>query len=269
MHIVVCVTLVEDPETPHDLLRVDEATKTAVRIGSGSQVMNPFDEQALEAALRIRDATSQPESVSISALTLCDGSDKAIKHALAMGADAAVMIVDPIFRQCDYHATAAGLAAAVRKLGNVDLVLTGRQMTDSDAGIVGAGLAELLKIPVITLARKIKVADSEVTVCRAIGEGEETMQATLPALITIAHELGAVRKPSLRETMRAGKKPITRLTKSDLNIPVEVFDPSSSHASVMELCKPLIESNCQWIAGESSADKAKALVDHLIAERIL
>jgi electron transfer flavoprotein beta subunit len=137
MHIVVCVKQVPNPEAAFSMFTVDEQTKVVIPASGLQMVMSPFDEQALEAALRIRDAGSDAR---ITVMTLGRESARMVlKHGLAMGADEGVLLGDAAFEDGDAYSTARVLAGAVGKLGDCDLVLTGRQAADWDAGIVGCG----------------------------------------------------------------------------------------------------------------------------------
>ncbi len=270
MHIVICIKQVPDPEIAPSVFRVDEVAKKVISLAGTAPVINPFDEQAVEAALRIRDAEQDPANVTITAVTMGEAtSEKIVRKAMALGVDQGVTLVDAAFADSDAYATARALAAAITKLGDIDLVLTGRQAADSDAGVVALGIAELLRLPAITLAKKIEVADGAVQVERAVSEGEETMAAPLPAVITIAHELGAVRKPSLRETMRAGRKPVRRWGPDDLGMDAESVGRAGSRRVVERLYQPTRDVDCEWVSGDEPAAIAKALVGRLVEQKLL
>ena len=152
MHIVVCVKQVPDPEAAFSMFKVDEAAKRVVVAPGLAMVMSPFDEQAVEAALRIRE---EHADTKITVLTLgAEPARNALKHGLAMGADEGVLIRDTALEAPDSYVTARTIAAAIRRMAACDLVLAGRQAADSDAGIVGAGIAELLGWPVVAFAER-------------------------------------------------------------------------------------------------------------------
>src|SRR5574340_2950 len=216
MHIVVCAKLVPDPEAAFSMFRIDEQAKKVVPAPGLPWVMSPFDEQAVEAALRIREKLP---GTRISVLTL--GSEAArnvLKHGLAMGADDGVLLADAAFDNGDSHGTACALAAAIRKLGSCDLVLTGRQAADGDCGVVGAGVAELLGVPVVSFASDVQTDGNTVRVERVLDDGAEIVEAALPAVVTVSNELGAARVPNLRETMRAARKPVVTPSAADLGL---------------------------------------------------
>lgn len=267
MHIAVCVKQIQDPEISSALLRVDESTNTMRLVSGNSPVMSPFDEQAIEAALRIRDSR---DDVKITAITLGEESARQmLKAALSLGADEGVLLSDPACLDGDSYATALTLCRAIEKLGDVDLVLTGRQAADLDAGVVGCGLAELLDIPAITFARDVRIDDGAVRVVRVIENGHEVQEALLPALVTISHELGPPRKASLRETMRAARKPIAAWSVADLELAAGQVGASGSRRLLERLYIPVNDMNCEFIAGASAEDMARNLARRLFEAKVL
>ena len=269
MHIVVCVKQVPDPDVPSSVFQLDENSKK-VHLPGRSPVISPFDEQAVEAALRIREKSANPNEVKITALTMAEApSAKMIKHVLALGVDEGVILEDTSFAGSDSYSTANALAAAIRKLGDVDLILAGRQAADSDAGVVGIGIAELLNLPAITFAKKIDVVGEEIRVERVVGDSEETVGAPLPAVITVAHEIGAVRHPNLRETMRASKKPVQSLDSDALGVDAKGIGKQGSRRVIERLYQPVHEVNCEWLDGAEPVAAAKALAAKLIERKLL
>src|SRR5688572_1797638 len=177
MHIVVCIKQVPDPEAAFTMFKVDEVAKRVIPAPGLAMVMSPFDEQAVEAALRIRE---QGADTKITVLTLGpEAARSAIKHGLAMGADEGLLICDPQHAALDGHVTAHALALAIRKLGGCDLVLAGRQAADRDAGIVGAGLAELFGMPLVSFAKRIKFLNARLRVERVVDDASETVELEL------------------------------------------------------------------------------------------
>ncbi|RPI42515.1 MAG: electron transfer flavoprotein subunit beta, partial [Betaproteobacteria bacterium] len=157
MRIAVLIKQVPNPDALAAVMSVDEAA-CRIKLPPGHPlVASPFDEQALEAALRIRDQLGT--DVKITVITLGPESARTvIKQALALGADDGVHVLDPALDEADSHVTAHALAAAIRKLGAVDLVLAGRQAADWDAGVVGLGVAEILGLPAVSFASAIEAA---------------------------------------------------------------------------------------------------------------
>tara|TARA_A100001037_G_C15150757_1_gene639073 strand:+ start:5370 stop:6182 length:813 start_codon:yes stop_codon:yes gene_type:complete len=270
VHIAVCIKQIPDPEIAPSLFRVDEETKQVITVPGMSPVISPFDEQAIEAALKIRDAAEENAEVRITALTIGDeGARGIVKHVLALGADDAVMMSDPAFADSDSFATAFALSKAIAKLGAVDLVLAGRQAADLDAGVVGPGLAELMGVPAITFARKIEVVDGTVRVVRVLGDGSETVEAPLPAVVTVAHEMGNVRNASLRETMRAAKKPVEAWAPADINAEAGEIGANGARRNVERLYVPAKDSTCEFIDGDGPEAIAGALARRLVEEKIV
>lgn len=263
MHIVVCAKHVPDPEAAFSMFKVDEDAKRVVPAPGLPFVMSPFDEQAVEAALRIRE---QGVDSKITVLTLGPESARnAIKHGLAMGADEGVLLCDAAWDEADAHVTAHALAAAIRKLGPCGLVLTGRQSADRDAGVVGAGVGELLDLPVVSYAQDVRLDGHALRVERVLDDGTEIVELRLPALVTVSNELGAPRKPNLRETMRAARKPVKTWSASDLDL-----DPQARRGRERRerLYVPVKHARCEFIAG-SVEEQATALARQLHAANLL
>jgi len=265
MHIAVCVKQIQDPEMPAALLRVND--NKMMLASSVSPVMSPFDEQAVEAALRIRDARGDAR---ITVLTLgADSARQVLKAGLALGSDEGVLLSDPVFQDPDSYTTALVLSRAIEKLGDVDLVLTGRQAADLDAGIVGCGIAELLDIPAITFARDVAVEDNVVRVARVVENGTEILEVLLPALVTVAHELGPTRKASLRETMRAARKPIAVWSAEDLRLSADRVGALGARRVLERLTIPAKDIECEFAAGDTPEAMARNLARRLFEANVL
>lgn len=270
MHIVVCIKEIPDPEIAPSVFRVDEAAGRVVPLAGMPTVISPFDAQAIEAALRVRDAARDPASIRITALCLSAAADTRImKQALALGADAAVTLSDAAFADSDSYTTALALAHAIRRLADVDLVLAGRQAADTDAGVVGLLIAESLGIPAITLAREVAVADGKVRVVRSLGDLSETVEVSLPVLVSVAHELGSVRKASLRDTMRAAKKPLHAWGVGEIGLDPGAAGGAGARRTLNRLYKPVHDVTCEMVTGEDAAALAAALVRRLTEEKVL
>ena len=264
MHIVVCIKYVPDPEAAFSMFRIDEQAKIVVPASGLKHVVSPFDEQAIEAALRIREAHA---NIRITVLTLGDESSRnALKHGLAMGADDGVLLSDATFEAGDGYTTACALTAAVKKLGVVDLVLTGRQAADWDAGMVGAGIGELLGMPVLSFARSVSVADAQLRVERVLDDGSEIVETVLPAVVTVSNEIGPPRAPTLRETMRAARKPILKWTAADLDLQASDIAPRRVRE---RLVAPVKDGHCELIAGATPEEQGAKLAHRLREARVL
>ncbi|MFH1003347.1 MAG: electron transfer flavoprotein subunit beta/FixA family protein [Chloroflexota bacterium] len=199
IRIIVCVRQIIDPLTPASEFKVDPARKRAVLPPGRKLVISDYDEVAVEAALRIKDT----RGAEVTALSLGDGSAKeALRRCLAMGADKGVLLCDPAFDDADSLATARALAQAIKKLGEFDLVLCGRQEGDWDAGQVGSGTAALLGIPVVSVVGRIDIGDNgSAVVERIVADGRDVIEMPLPALLTVSSEIGEPRYPPVRRVL--------------------------------------------------------------------
>jgi electron transfer flavoprotein beta subunit len=261
MHLVVCIKYIPDPEAAFSMFTIDEQAKKVVPATGLKHVVSPFDEQAVEAALRIREANP---GTRITVLTLGDEMSRhALKHGLAMGADDGVLLADSAFDGGDSYTSALTLSAALKKLGAVDLVLTGRQAADGDAGIVGAGLGELLNVPVLTFAKSIAIDGNTVRVERVLDDGSEIVEADLPAVVTVSNELGVPRAPSLRETMRAARKPVVVWKAADLDLDAAAVGVAGARGIRERLFAPSKAIQCQFINAPTPEEQGMQLAARL------
>ena len=201
MHIVVCIKQVPDTKN----VRIDPDTHTLVRQGVES-IINPFDMFAVEAALKIKDQNG----ARVTVITMGPPqASEALRDTLGLGVDDAVLLSDRAFAGSDTWATSTTLAAAVRKMGDVDIILCGKQAVDGDTAQVGPEMAAMLDIPYATFVKKIEMPQSGfLKVVRQTDEGTEIWKLHLPALLTVIKEIGEPRVPSLRHKMRAKKAEI-------------------------------------------------------------
>jgi electron transfer flavoprotein beta subunit len=256
LNIIVCVKVVIDPEAPASTFRLDPEGQRAVPAAGVPPVLNPYDENALEAALRIKEGVPSRVTVVSAGRTV---PKAVVRKCLAVGADDLVVIEDEVFENADSHTTALLLAAAVRKLGDYGLVLAGRMAADTNAGQVGSGLAELLAIPCVTIARKIEVDGDSLRIERALADGHEVMETGLPCLITVSHELGELRSASIKGLMAAQKQPFTTWRAGDLGVEV----PSPKRCRTVRLFVPARDVTCELVAGETPEEAGAALAMRL------
>ena len=266
MHIVVLIKQIFDPDVATTVFRVDEEARSIIPLPGVSPVISPFDEQAVEAAMRIKDAygkksESEKNDVKVTVVTMAEETAHvAIKGELAKGADEGLLLTDPLFENADAVLTANILATAIQKLGDVDLIIAGRQAADRDRGVVGLGVAQLLNIPAITYASDIEIDNKTVLVERVLEDGTEKVQTQLPALVTVSHELGKPRYAGLRETMRAARKPIKTWNVGDLGIDTEF---AYGRQYIEKLFIPDNKVNCELIQGDTPDDVAFRLANRL------
>jgi electron transfer flavoprotein beta subunit len=262
--IIVCVKQIPDPETPAAAFRVDSATNKVVPAANVTPVISPFDAQAVEAALRIRDAQG---SGKITVLSMGPASARdAIKHGLAMGADEGVLVSDPALDDADAYATARVLSAAIQKIGDYQLIITGRQAADWDQGVVPGGIAELLGLPAVTVAKSVAVNDGQVTVERVVQDGFETVESSLPAVVTVSNELGDPRYPQLRQIMMAARKQVATYTLADLGLSGGDVQP---HLKLERLFVPETTSKVEIIEGDTPEEKAANLARKLREAKLI
>ena len=231
MRIIVCVKQV--PEITE--VKIDPVTHTLVREGVPS-ILNPFDEFAVEEALRIREK----HGGEVTVLTMGPPQAKeALVKCLAMGADRAILLTDRAFAGADTWATAYTLSLAIKRL-EYDMILCGKQAIDGDTAQVGPELAENLGIPQITFVKKVEVDEKtkKVVVHRETEDGYEVIECRLPALLTAIKGLNEPRLPSLMGIMSASKKEIKTVTAADLAVRVEELGLKGSFTEVVEVFAP-------------------------------
>jgi electron transfer flavoprotein beta subunit len=264
VNIIVCVKQVPDPETPAAAFKVDTANNKVVPAQGVAPVISPFDAQAVEAALRIKDAQGEGK---ITVLSMGQASARdAIKHGLAMGADEGVLVSDPSLEDADAFVTAKVLAAAIQKIGDYQLIITGRQAADWDQGVVPSGIAEILGLPCETVAKSVTANDGKVTVERVLQDGFETVEATLPAVVTVSNELGDPRYPQLRQIMMAARKQVTTYTPADLGLGAEDLQP---RMKLEKLFVPVNDSKVEIIEGDTPAEQAANLARKLREAKLI
>lgn len=263
LNIVVCAKQVVDPETPASAFRIDPEVNRVLPAAGIPPVVNGFDENAVEAALQIKESVgAEVTVVSVGSGFVMD----VMKKPLSMGADNLILVDDPAVEELDAFATARALAEAIRKIGDFDLVLCGRQASDWDNSMVPLGVAELLELPCVTLAQKIEVEEDGIVVQRALTDGYEVVTAPLPALVTVSNELGEPRYPTLRGIMTAGRKSPTVWSASDLDLDESSLSPK---LSLEDLYVPVSDQQCEFIEGEDEADAGRNLALKLREARLI
>ena len=266
MRIIVCVKEVSDPEAPAELFKLDPERKMLVAGSKVPRVLNPFDEQAVEAALRIKDKVG----AMVIVLTLGAKLDRAVvRKPLSMGADELVLLEDQAFDPGDGVATAQALAAAIRKLGDFDLILTGRQAADWNGGQVGLWIAEELGLPSVTVARRIDIVDTKARVERVCSDGVETVEVTLPALVTVSNELGQARYPTIANIRAAYQIQPVVWKPADLGLDSAVSAPATRRPTLLKLYQPVHDGICEMVRGETVQDAATQLALRLRHEGVL
>jgi len=266
MNIVVCVKQVIDPEAPSASFKINPATNKVVPPPGVPPVISTFDEYAIEAALRIKDA----QGSKVTAISLGTNLQRdVVKKPLSMGVDELVLLEDETFADGDSWSTAYALAMAIKKLGEYDLILCGRQASDWDAGQTGSGIAEILGLPSVTLAKKIDVNDGKAMVERVIADGYEVIEMPLPALITLSNEHAEPRYPSLKGIMAAAKKQPIIWKPADIGVDSPQIGDAGRRTKLLKLFRPVHESKCEIVGGESPEEAAANLALKLREHKIL
>ena len=256
LKIIACIKQVPDSEAKV------KAENGQITWGEAPLVINPFDEFAVEGALQ------QKEAHGGTVTALCIGPEsarEALKHALAMGADDAILVSDPALENLDSVGAARVLAAAINKVGGVDLVTFGRQTLDNGSGLTPPQTARVLGWPMLGWVGKITVDGGSVTVERVLEEGRQTVKANLPAVLSIVQSIGEARYPSFMGIRKASKATIPTWTLADLGISA----PATVVTRVEIMNPPVRETVCEIIKGETPEVIAEALADKILAEKVL
>ena len=266
MNMIVCVKQVIDPEAPPASFKIDPSKNAVVPSSGIPPVISLFDENALEAALRIKDAQGgKITAISLGVNLLRD----VVKKPLSMGADELILLEDEAFADSDSWSTAYALAMAIKKIGEYDLIFCGRQAADWDAGQVGSGIAEILGLPSVTLAKKIDITDGKAKVERVTAEGYEVIEVSLPALITVSNELGEPRYPTIRGIMAARKKEPVTWKPTDIGIEPSQVGATGRRTKLLKLFQPVREGKCEIIEEENPEEAAANLALKLREAKIL
>jgi electron transfer flavoprotein beta subunit len=255
--LAVCVKYV-----PEGTKRIDPATKRLDRSGDGA--LNSFDANAVEEALRLKEATGGGEVVVLSL-----GPPKtqdALRKALAMGADRAVLVSDDAATGSDLVATSYVPAKALER-EEPDLILFGQQAGDSDGAVLWAAVADRLRRPLVSQAAEVTHADGSVTVKRQTEFGYDVIEAALPAVVAVSDAINEPRYPSLRGIMGAKSKPQETLTLAELGIGADRSGEQGSRTDVLALNDPPARGESRKIEDDGTA--AQQIVDFLAEKRLL
>jgi electron transfer flavoprotein beta subunit len=266
MNIIVCVKQVIDPEAPPSSFKIDASTNKVVPPSGVPPVISTFDEYAVEAALRIKDSVGG----KVTALSLgVDLLRDVVKKPLAMGADELILLEDPAFIDSDSSSTAHALAMAIKKIGQFDLILCGRQAADWDSGQVGSGIAELLGLPSVTIARKVEITDGKARIERVIPDGYELIELPLPALVTLSNEHPAPRYPNIKGIMAAKKIEPIIWKPADIGIDPSQIGASGRQTKLLKLFQPVRDTQCEVMKGDTPEEAAVNLAAKLREVKVL
>jgi electron transfer flavoprotein beta subunit len=258
MKIAVCVKQVPESQ----LKRIDPATKRLDRSGEGS--LNAFDANAIEEALRVKEASGEGEVVLVSL-----GPEQALdslRKGLAMGADRAVLVSDPEAAGSDLVATSLALAKVLER-EQADLILFGQQASDSDGAVLWAAVADRLRVPLVSQAAELTVADGNARVKRQTEFGYDVIDAPLPAVVAVSDAINEPRYPSLKGIMGAKKKPQENLSASELGVDATQLGEAGSKTEVLALGEPPARGDTVKVEDDGSG--AQKIVDFLAERRLL
>ena len=266
MNMIVCIKQVIDPEAPPSSFKIDPSANKVVPPQGVSPVIDPYAEYGVEAALKIKDA----KGGKITAISLgTNQSRDIVKKPLAMGADELVLLEDEAFDGGDSYSTAYALAMAIKKIGEYDIIFCGREASDWNAGQVGSGIAEILGLPGVTLARKIDITDGKARVERVTDEGYEVIEVSLPCLITVSNEIGEPRYPTIKGIMAAKKKEPIIWKPADIGVEASKIGAAGRHTKLLKLFQPVRGGKCEIIEGESPEEAAANLALKLREDKVL
>nr|MBN2278663.1 electron transfer flavoprotein subunit beta/FixA family protein [candidate division Zixibacteria bacterium] len=261
MNIVVLIKQVPEIE----LVKVDQVVGE-VSLPSGPGIVNPFDEYAVEEALRIKEKNGGKVTV------ITVGTEKAVsalRACLALGVDEAIMITDPLFDKSDPQAIGKILSAGIKKIGDYHLVLAGKQAVDDDSAQVPGAVAAHLNIPQAMFVKKIEsIDDSKAVVWRTTEEGYDVVEMALPALVSVVKEINEPRLPSLKGKMAAKKAPITTWSAGDIGLDGAGVGPNS-YTKKVKVSPPPPRQKGEFIEGETPEEIADKLYKKLKEKQVL
>jgi len=250
MNIVVCIKQVPDTGD----VRIDPETKTLIREGVES-VINPFDCYALEEGVRLKERFGG--TVTVISMGPPQ-AEKALREAVSLGADKAILVSDRAFAGSDTLATSYALATAIKKIGEIDLIICGKQAIDGDTAQVGPGIAVHLDMPQITFVRKIEeIADGKIRAERMTEEGYDIVEAELPAVLSVVKEINEPRIASLKGKMTAKKAEIPTWTAEEVGADTERLGLDGSATMVIEVFAPPAREGGKLLEGEPQETAAE------------
>lgn len=261
MKMYVCVKQIPDPNTV--VSRLDPDTKRLVRSGV-SLVLDPGDETTISAAIKLRDTLGNSELTAV-----CMGpasANEAMRRALAMGVDRAILVTDPALAGSDSLGTARVLAEVLKKEG-ADLIFCTTESTDGYTGMVPGAIAEFLGIPQLTFAREIKIEGQKATIHRVTQAGYQVVESTLPAVITIASGSFEAIYPTMKGIMSARKKPFVQMSLADVGIDPSQVGEAGARERVLVIGKAEARAAGQVIKDEG--DAAQRIADFLQRYQLL
>jgi len=256
MKIIVCIKQVPDAKD----VRLDPVTNTLAREGVES-IMNPYDQHALEEAVRLKEKCGGEVTVISMGPPQ---AEEVLRQAISCGADNAVLISDRAFAGADTWATAYTLEHALRKIGDFDLILCGKQAIDGDTAQVGPGLATRLGIPYLTCVQKIREANVTGLVAeRMMDDGYDVVAVDYPALLSVVKDINEPRVPSIKGKMRAKKAEIVRYSAESIEADPACIGLPGSPTKVVSVFPPVSRGERTLLTGTLD-EQIDQLVDKLL-----
>ncbi len=260
MNIIVCIKQV--PNTIE--IKINPETNTLVREGVES-IINPFDTYAIEEGVRLK------EKLGGKTIVVSMGppqAEEALKEAISLGCDEAILITDRRFAGSDTWATSYTLSQAIRKIKDYDLIICGKQASDGDTAQVGPGISMHLDIPQVTYVKKIEeIKEGRAKVERMTEEGYEIIELDTPALFTVVKEINEPRLPSLKGKMKAKKTEIIKWNADDIDCDIDQIGLDGSPTRVVKIFTPPPRKSGEILKGETH-EVAEKLVNLLKNEVI-
>ncbi len=265
MNIFVCVKQVIDPEAPPASFKID-ATGAKAEMKGVPPVIDPFGESAVEAALKLKETKGGKITVFSLGTNLLR---EVVKKPLAMGADELILLDDAAYDSSDSYTTAVALATACKKKGGFDIILCGREASDTNAGQTGPAIAEILGIPCVTLARKIEAGDGKLRIEQVNSSGYSVVETTIPALVTVSNEMNQPRYPTIKGIMAAKKIEPIIWKPADIGLDVSKTGAAGRRTKVRKLFQPVNEGKCDFAAGETPEEMAINLANKLREAKVI
>lgn len=260
----IVVLLKQVPAT--DNVKMDPETGVMIRTGKDN-IINPLDENALEEAIRIKNLN---EGVRVTAVTMGpESAKKVLKEAVAMGADAGILLSGKAFAGSDTIATAKVLAAAIQKVGQVDLVLCGERATDGETGQTGAMVATMLDIPLQTYVSKVDLKDQTVEIIRTVEDGYERVEVPFPVLISVVKDINQPGFPTLQGKLKARGVDISVWGPDELGLVNEELGLKGSPTRVVKIFSPKLSRDTIMRKHDDSGQAVSELINFLSVKKVI
>ncbi|MBC7130437.1 electron transfer flavoprotein subunit beta/FixA family protein [Candidatus Bathyarchaeota archaeon] len=243
-------------------IKVDSKTGKLLTAEAPRKISD-FDKNALEEAIRIKEKHGG-EIIALTATS--ENATSALREALAMGADKAVLVQDQALEEADAGAISDVLARAIKKIGDFDIIMCGETSIDSYSAQVGPRLAEILGIPSVTYIRKLSLEDGTLIAERSLEDASEIVKVSMPVLLTVTKEINEPRVPTLMDVLKASKKELTTWTLGDLGISAEKL---MTAVRILDVSAPKVKRKRAKIEGKTPKEIAEKLVKALIQEGVI